>query len=282
MNLDSLRVHLENRDKTDKLTQFFVRKAIQEASSSDGDEPDYDQSFVNFLSNWMEMTSKHNVDVIYKHSGSPIELVFLNSLHLHLIKASSNLIPLFQESSSDHLKFMDSRINFCNQLFARYDEFFEKNPNGEFDHFIRLLKFNYEKTYGHSMPADELDEIHSLLLIDKNFLHDTFHFTLQPRLPTIQHNGRGMRPDLFIWCPAEPSLKIAVECDGFKWHGDSKSFTNDRQRDRILTRNNIQVIRFSGAEINREPQSVAIELGDMLETEAKRIKGSGRSFDILV
>lgn len=50
---------------------------------------------------------------------------------------------------------------------------------------------------------------------------------------------------------ALPQLKIAVEVDGFEFHGDHQAFHYDRTRDADLTADGWHVIRFSEANIHR-------------------------------
>jgi hypothetical protein len=68
-----------------------------------------------------------------------------------------------------------------------------------------------------------------------------------PHLPLVTefpvYNGR-YRIDF-----AHPPTKVAVELDGYDYHNDRNTFTNDRQRDRALQRDGWRVLHFSGREI---------------------------------
>ena len=199
----------------------------------------------------------------------PIELAFLNSLHLCFIKAAP-LNVYFRSSADDHLAFMKQYIAFYGAIDERYVEFRNRNPDAGLDEFIRKAKSVYEETEGHSMAPAIRDTIETYLIFGRVFVHNYFHLTIQAKLPTLRHNGRGMRPDLFIWVPTDPSFKVVVECDGYKYHSNSESFTKDRQRDRILNASEIQVYRFSGTEIHHDPQAVASELFDRLAAIAEQ------------
>lgn len=61
--------------------------------------------------------------------------------------------------------------------------------------------------------------------------------------------GRRIRPDFIVCIPTNPECRIVVECDGYMYHSDRESFTNDRKRDRALYRLGWGVRRFSGSEI---------------------------------
>jgi len=76
--------------------------------------------------------------------------------------------------------------------------------------------------------------------------------------------GKTVRPDMLIWCPANPSIKLIVECDGYGYHSSRAAFTADRKRDRALLGMGYQIMRISGSEINNEPGSVAFELTQYL------------------
>lgn len=76
--------------------------------------------------------------------------------------------------------------------------------------------------------------------------------------------GKTIRPDLAIWVPADPTVKIIVECDGFDYHSDPKAFQRDRIRDRQLMEAGYSVRRYSGSEIYKDPIATGRELVDYL------------------
>jgi very-short-patch-repair endonuclease len=61
-------------------------------------------------------------------------------------------------------------------------------------------------------------------------------------------NGQTFRLDLAL-----VRSRIAIELDGYQWHGDRRGFERDRQRDRLLMNEGWIVIRFSGSEVLRDP-----------------------------
>lgn len=52
---------------------------------------------------------------------------------------------------------------------------------------------------------------------------------------------------------ALPAKKIGIELDGYAWHSDRETFTKDRARQRELELDGWRLIRFSGSEINADP-----------------------------
>lgn len=61
---------------------------------------------------------------------------------------------------------------------------------------------------------------------------------------------------------AWPQLKVAVEIDGFEFHGSRESFHADRKRDAALTAAGWLVLRFSIETIAAMPDAVRAILRD--------------------
>lgn len=56
--------------------------------------------------------------------------------------------------------------------------------------------------------------------------------------------------------------RLVVECDGAEWHAVTKEqVERDKRRDRYCAARGICVMRFSGAEITRDPRGCAAEVG---------------------
>jgi len=53
----------------------------------------------------------------------------------------------------------------------------------------------------------------------------------------------------FIIDFAFPSLKVAIECDGEKWHSSKRARKKDRFKDYMLKREGWTIYRFTGSEI---------------------------------
>lgn len=69
------------------------------------------------------------------------------------------------------------------------------------------------------------------------------------------------RVDFALFNRAEPSVKIAIECDGHQFHERTKEQAQrDKSRDRTLQTLGFKVLRFTGSEIYRKPMECAAEV----------------------
>jgi very-short-patch-repair endonuclease len=66
------------------------------------------------------------------------------------------------------------------------------------------------------------------------------------------------RADILV---EEGGRRLVVECDGKAFHGSQEQVERDKRRDRYCACRGICVMRFSGAEINRDPRGCAAEVG---------------------
>jgi len=55
--------------------------------------------------------------------------------------------------------------------------------------------------------------------------------------------------------------RLVVECDGATYHNNPAAIAHDKRRDRYFTIRGIAVMRFTGAEIRRDPRGCAAEVG---------------------
>jgi len=60
--------------------------------------------------------------------------------------------------------------------------------------------------------------------------------------------GRKYRIDIAL-----PDIKLAIEVDGWEWHGKHKGdFTRDRARQNLLTENGWHILRFTAGQIRKD------------------------------
>lgn len=106
------------------------------------------------------------------------------------------------------------------------------------------------------------------LVVDKkgSALSPSFYEILSHPYTTLiipQFRVREYRVDFALFNRAEPSVKIAVECDGHKFHEKTKEQAQrDKARDRSLQTAGFKVLRFTGSEIYRRPVDCAREVRD--------------------
>jgi very-short-patch-repair endonuclease len=84
---------------------------------------------------------------------------------------------------------------------------------------------------------------------------------VQPQFPV----GRYRLDFLVVMAGKDinPPLLFAVECDGHEFHERTpQQAARDKQRDRTLTKHGLRVMRFTGSEINRDPDHCVRELLD--------------------
>ena len=67
---------------------------------------------------------------------------------------------------------------------------------------------------------------------------------------------------------AFPKDKIAIYCDGFKYHANSDSFQKDRQQSRDLQLQGWCVLRFSGSEIVNDTDAVVATIQRAIKQKA--------------
>jgi len=79
-----------------------------------------------------------------------------------------------------------------------------------------------------------------------------------------QHKVPPYRIDFAI-----PGKKIGIEIDGYEYHSDKYSFTQDRQRERDLDLAGWRLIRFSGEEVFRYPDECVLDAARLVSVFRK-------------
>ncbi len=70
-----------------------------------------------------------------------------------------------------------------------------------------------------------------------------------------------------------PDANVAVEVDGWAFHGNRRRFENDRRKDNWLRGRGIEVIRLTWRQIMREPVTAAVQVGQALALAQARRQG---------
>jgi very-short-patch-repair endonuclease len=72
-----------------------------------------------------------------------------------------------------------------------------------------------------------------------------------------------------------PDLRLAVEIDGYAFHGSRRSFESDRKRDRALAAAGLLVIRFTWSQIIDEPEATLVEFTDVFRARQRELRDAG-------
>lgn len=77
--------------------------------------------------------------------------------------------------------------------------------------------------------------------------------------PRVNGRVEGLEVD-FAW----PDQRVAVEIDGFEFHGGRGAFERDRERDAVLTAAGWRVIRVTWRQLDRSPEAFLVRLAATL------------------
>ncbi len=255
-----LRKNLESKEQFFPLLNYFIRRAIKDHKANENNEVDGALLFSEFYEAFMDTYPELNVERVFKHSGSPIERIFINSLILLFIKngyLGLHITEPFKDAEEDIKNYRTAHKNIMHLA----DEYKKMTGDEEMTNFESF--FQKQIDAGHYTQEDYVGfEYHRLVV--QNFIWNSYHLTLQAGFPNFKIDGKRTRVDMLIWCPGDENFKLVVECDGFAHHSSKNSFERDRKRDRLFKSKGYQVIRFSGAEIFRDPVAVSSELFDFI------------------
>jgi len=67
----------------------------------------------------------------------------------------------------------------------------------------------------------------------------------------------------FLW----PHQRLVVETDGERFHDNPPAFERDRKRDRILQLHGYRIVRFTHAQIEKEPDAVITTIRRLLAAD---------------
>lgn len=225
--------------------------------------PDYFRISLEYLVTKAKQEWLTNLYCVFKYAESPIEKIFLNQLILNAIVKHSPRIIFTQPSLSVNTMMKGYRTNYqwVQHLWEEYLKAIgEDSPDAETEQaFVKCIQL-----------SDISQEQKNLIIY--NFReapveNDIIHLTIQSTFDDILLEGKAIRPDILLWVPSDPNIKLIVECDGFGYHTSKSAFSNDRARDRLLLSHGFKVLRFSGREIVNDPIEAAGELLNYLAKE---------------
>lgn len=81
----------------------------------------------------------------------------------------------------------------------------------------------------------------------------------------VRVQGRKLRLDV-----AYPAERVAIEADGYRWHGDVARWQGDLARRNLLTAAGWSVLHFTWRDLDRDPAGVADQIRRCLATSRNR------------
>ncbi len=81
----------------------------------------------------------------------------------------------------------------------------------------------------------------------------------------VKVGGRRFRLDLCY-----PDRRVAIECDGFSFHGSRSAFESDRERQNLLVLSGWRVLRFTWRQVVGRPTWVAQQIATALDSARPR------------
>ena len=193
------------------------------------------------------------VRMIFKYAESPIVTTFLNAFNIFCLLTKFSPLVFTERYTSISQEMKAYREGYESFLAAR-QAYTQKG--GSLQYFIQSID-------GTDM-AKELKDFYKHSMMVTSYLYKEFHISMHSTIEELDIQGECVRPDIFIWMPEKPQLKLIVECDDFNLHSDKKTFSCDRARDRMLQAQGFQILRFSSDEINENPWERARELRTFL------------------
>lgn len=244
-----------DRDKTLRLLAAVVKATVYEQCNEDSE---MDKALASVMEVVMQSIGERNIETVFAHSESPIETIFLNSVIFGFLR-NDPLRLLVYPPVGDFDRHTEVVRESCNGFVGWIAGYIERTGDTS---LVSLEEYMEGMVQSGSMPetayADGIEMLGGTLL---DFFN-AFHLVLQP---SMSIGNKKIRPDMVIWIPSDPKIKIVIECDGFKYHSNQGTFTTDRSRDRALITKGYKVFRFSGKEICDDPLKSGKELVEYLD-----------------
>lgn len=275
IDLNVGREDLTNFGKTitiicEKAVTFFQEMPSEEIADAIDEVVHFYESGISGISPAMAMNVVLlNLNAIFRFAESPIEKIFLNAFNI--LAFPFNEVCIFFTAQVSHIGEARLREPIEIQQMAlgtweRFRKIDEKSGAREFIAFLKEMDF-----------LTEGQRTRLVWYVFNEYLskvYGIFYVTLQPPIKDMLPNNKIMRPDVYIWHPHYPDFKLIVECDGYTYHRDKASFSNDRARDRLLHMKGYKVLRFSGHDIMSHPTEMAKELYQYLIAQKRQMKSS--------
>lgn len=259
MDIEAISLALNDKETTLKMANAIIDNRVQELQET---------SLVKEMFRvWGRHIVEKNVEEIFNHAQSPIEKIFLNSVHFFSLMRDTRMLVFtprdvsIQEQIEKHQALKEGMRTLKESLR-------ENNPTKS-DEEIENEALNAIKQGGEEDFYNLV--FHHHMLYEVFGLKNSFHVTLQTFIEGVRIGNRRVKPDITIWLPEKAEFKLVVECDGFKFHSDKETFTRDRQKDRELQKVGYKTHRYSGTEIYNKPVETGFDLCEYLFLEYEKM-----------
>lgn len=251
------RERLTNEKQTQELVVAFIQLQVeQQLANSESEEFNEIYKFA------LETNYPESVRKIFQFAESESEKRFLSSLLISfLISDPLGFVIISPHQNAElavqqHRQRLRQMLNVEAKIKNRLSSIESKDFTSHLDFLLNEREIGKE---AYQLAKDEYIFYHVL------GFYDAFFLMPQAKFPNIKVAESSIRADAYIYIPSNEKFNLIVECDGYQFHSNKKSFISDRKRDRVLRSCGYDVLRFSGTEIYNDPVSISIELFDYLQ-----------------
>jgi hypothetical protein len=239
-------------------------EGINAVVQKNADEWPQDDKFTSFYRKAIPKHYHHAAEIICATAESPIEKMLFNSMVLGCALCDPFGLVVKKGGGDDTLAWLgEFRSAYAATRQVQQMAKAAKRDAGSVNRYVEWLVT--EK----GMSEDEAAYWRSMD-IGAALFGNALHLVPQATLKGLGPKGKAIRVDALVYVPNRPKFLVAVECDGYEWHGNKDSFERDRRRDRSLQAIGCDVLRFSGSEIYNDPPRASIELYEKLSEMAKQ------------
>ncbi len=193
---------------------------------------------------------------LYKQTESPIERILFGALSIRLRFGSRPYHIFVHEPAADLGKYIRDFMAYLDEYTSAYACYaFAQGGEWPDENDIWLGAFRWGDPFLNAMIEEANREYVDIV--------NAVHLVPQSVLPLF---GKTIRPDLALWFPADDSVRLLIECDGYEFHSSRDKFRSDRARDRELLEHGYRVLRYSGSEVTSDPIALAKGALDLLGT----------------
>lgn len=258
-SIESLRGMLNDRER---MLAFIDSTSARDRERGEHVGAKYDRFY-----EYTASIARRSAECVFKHSESPIETMFLNSLVVGFLLSDPTNLNVLPPPARDIVEGVKNRreyLELCQQWYWMFQQLADTDSLDGFHLFLE------DRVREGSFTKDAADEMYGMVLVmEATHLQQSFHLVMQAPFPNVVVNGRSVRADAYFWIPSDPTFNLIVECDGYEYHSDQATFERDRKRDRAFAAAGYRVLRFSGGEIYADPIGKSRELFDFLQNHSK-------------